>query len=293
MSNTSLTTAQQNMVAEISPLLHRANSLMEKAKSVKVTDERGAANAIALKREITAHRTLVNQARLGITRQIDTVKKAIMDKESEILEPLQIAQDLVGDQVLAYQEEKERQRLAEIKRVDDLVDSVAMHSAYHLKTVAEVEKRYRQIRAAYADMSTDDQDNSAVKVAFTEAGSVLADRKAYLVEQARQEEERKKLDAQAAKQAAKQRRLDEQAAKAKRREAQEDAERQAQADRAEAERTARSQVKTGVRTIIDITITDSNVVPREYCVPDMALIRTAVKAGVAVPGVKVKKIKKL
>ncbi len=296
--NKALATAEQNMVAEISPFQARANELLQRAKGAKVTNEQEAAAAVALKKEITGHRSLVNQTRLGITRQIDTLKKAIIGKEAEVLQPLEDAQAAVGAKVLAYQDKLERERREEQERIDKAVQRVSCGNVYALKTVAEVEAKGEQIKGVYSQMSAADQKDSRIKLAFTESVNKLIDRKTYLVEQARQEAERAELDAKEAKLAAQKRRQDAKDEKQRRQEEQEEIERKADADRRAAELAEKNQVKTGVRTLAELEITNPDLVPREFCSPDLAKVRAALKAHTAgtpfeVPGIKITVTKKL
>lgn len=292
-NNTALATAQENMVAEISPFQARANDLLARAKTAKVTDEKTAAEAVALKKEITAHRTLVNRTRLGITRQIDSLKKAIMGKEAEVLAPLEDAQDAVGGQLLTYQDELERNRREEQERIEKCIQRVSAGNVYGYKTVAEVDSRGEQIKGIYKAMPLADQTDSQIKLAFTEAINKLIDRKTYLVEQAKQEAERAELDAKEAKQAAKQRRLDEKEAKLQRQQEADELARKEADERMAKEQAEKNQVKTGARTVTTIDIINADLVPREYCSPDMSKIRQANHGGATIPGIKVTITKKI
>lgn len=305
--NAALTKAQESMVAEISPFQQKSNALLSEAQAVTVTDEASKAKAVALKKEITAHRTLVKDTRLGITRKIDDLKKAIMNKEDEVLLPLDQAQTAIGQQILDYDEEQERIRQAEIKRVNDLVASVSMGDPYGLKTVEAVDEKVAAFKKVYEAMPEADREHPDVKYAYTLTGNKLADRRAYILEEIEQERVRKEQEAKAKEQSEAQAKIDaekaaneEKARKIKAEQERLEREKQRKADedaaeeaRKKAEKEAKNTVKSGVRTVTKITIDNEDLVPRQYCTPDMTKIREAVKAGVEVPGVTVTTEKKV
>lgn len=304
---TALTKAEESMVAEISPFQQRSNELFDKASRQEVTDEVTLATAVAIKREITGHRTLVKEARLSITRRIDDVKKAIMNKEAEVLLPLDKAQSELGDKILTYQEEQERIRRAEQERVDNQKARVTFSDVYGLKTVEDVDAKGEQIKGIYAKMSDADQKNAEIKLAFTETINRLSDRKAYLIEQEEQRKERERLEAEAAKQSEERAKIEAEKAAAAEKERKIEAEKErlerekqrkadeeaAEKERQERERAEKNQVKAGVRTVTTFEITNPDEVPREYCVPSEPLIRAAIKEGKTVPGVTVSTTKKV
>lgn len=293
--NTTLVKVEENMLAEISPYQLKANDLLERSKDVEVENEQQVAAAVALKKEITAHRSLVQQTRLSITRQIDGLKKAIMGKEAEVLEPLAKAQEAVGSKVLAYREEQERQKRMEEERIGKLVDSVSISESavYRIKTVPEAEEALREIKSNMGRIPKADKYRTVIAVAYNDSYNLLVNRITFLEEQARQEAERKELDKKAAAQAAKERRIKAREDKLRREEEQADLERKAAVERKAEEQAEKNKVKTGARTQTIIEVVNADKVPREYCTPDLSKIRAAVEAGATVPGVFVDKVKKL
>lgn len=305
--NQALTKAEETMVAEISPFQKKSNALYEQALSVEVKDEKSLAAAVALKKEITSHRTFVKDVRLGITRKIDDLKKAIMNKEDEVLLPLDKAQTDVGEKILHYQEEQERIRAAEQARVDTLVNSVSMGDPYGLKTVEAVDTKAAEYKKVHETMAEADRELPDVKLAYTQTVNKLADRRAYILEEIRQAEVRAEQEKKSKEQSEAQAKIDEERAanEAKERKIQDEKDRlerekQRKADeeaaeeaRKKRERDEKNTVKTGVRTVTTIEITNPELVPRQYCVPSESLIREAVKAGVEVPGVTVTTSKKV
>lgn len=298
-----LAVVQEKMVGEISPFLVKSNELKARAESQVVTNEREAAAAVALKKEITGHRKLVQDTRLDITRQFDDVKKAIMNKEAEILLPLDEGQTELGQKILTYQEEQERIAAEERERVEKIVQRVTLtvSDTYRFKTVDEVQDEGERFKKLYSELKPDDQKLPDVKAAFTVSINRLQDRKAYLIEQEEQRIEREKLEKQRKEQSEAQAKIDEEKAANERKSRQIQAEkdrlerekqRKADEEAAEAARKAqekadKNKVKTGARTVTKFEVTDPLLVPREYCEPVDKLIRVAVAEGKTIEGVRV------
>ncbi|MBI5117617.1 hypothetical protein HZA56_14160 [Candidatus Poribacteria bacterium] len=298
-----LAVVQEKMVGEISPFLIKSQDLKARAEAQTVTNEREAAAAVALKKEITGHRKLVQDTRLDITRQFDEVKKAIMTKEAEILLPLDEGQTDLGQKILTYQEEQERIAREERERVEKIVLRVTLSvsDTYRFKTVDEVQDEGERFKKLYGELKTEDQKLPDVKAAFTVSINRLQDRKAYLIEQEEQRIEREKLEAQRKEQSEAQAKIDAEKAANERKARQIEAEkerlerekqRKADEEEAEAARKKReseekNRVKTGARTVTKFEITDPLIVPREYCEPVEKLIRAAIAEGKTVEGVRV------
>lgn len=295
-----LAKTQESMIAEISPFMAQSLDLKAKAEVAEVTNEQQLASAVAVKKQITTHRKLVTDTRLGITRRFDEVKNAIIGKEREILLPLDEAQTVLGDKILTYQEEQERIRREEAARVQKMVERFAV-DVYRYKEVDQVQDEGERLKKLYGELKPEDQKHPDVKVAFTQSINRLADRRAYLIEQEEQRKERERLEAEAAKQseerAAIEREKSKNAEKARKIEADKERlerEKQRKADEEEAEEARKKQeaedkhkVKAGVRTVTKFEVTDATAVPREFCVPSDQLIRAAVAEGREVPGVRV------
>lgn len=298
---------QDSMIAEISPFEATSLELKAKAEAQVVTTDIQLASAVALKKQITAQKTLVTDTRLNITRRFDDVKKAIMTKESEILLPLEEGQTVLSQKMLTYTEEQERIKREEQERVDKMVERFNVPDVYRYKTVDEVQDEGERFKKMYSELKPDDQKNAAVKAAFTVAINRLTDRKDYLAEQAAQAAERARLEAQAAEQSEAQAAIDRDKAanEAKARKIAADKERmeretQRKADEeaaAEAEakrvRDEKHAPKTGARMVTTFEVTEPWLVPREYCEPVDKLIRAAIADGKTVPGVVVKTERKI
>jgi len=294
--------AQSNMIAEISPLQAQSFELRIKAELQEVTNDIQLASAVAIKKQITMHRKLVTDTRLGITRRFDDMKKSIMLKEAEVLLPLDEGQTVLGQKILTYTEEQERIKREEQERVDKVISHFPVPNIYQYKTVNDVQIEGERLKRLYIELNPDDQKIAVVKLAFTLAINRLSDRKDYLIEQVRQAEEATRLEAQRVEQSAAQTKIDaEKAANeamARKIQAEKDHQEREQqrkvdqqaASEAEAERkrVESSQVKTGARTVTTFEITEPDLVPREYCEPVDKLIRAAVTAGKTVPGVATK-----
>lgn len=299
--------AQENMIAEISPFEAQSRELLVKAQTQEVTNEQQLASAVAVKKQITTYRKLVTDTRLSITRRFDDVKKAIMNRESEILLPLDEAQTTLGEKMLTYTEEQDRIKAEEADRVNKMVERFSVPDVYRFKTLDEVQDEGERFKKMYTELKQEDQVNAAVKAAFTVAINRLSDRRDYLQEQAAQEAERQRLAAEAQKQSADRQKIEQEKAaneakarkietekerleREKQRKADEEAAVEAQA-KADAEE--RNRVKTGARTVTSFEVVSPELVPREYCTPNDSLIRAAIKQGISVPGVNVSTEKKI
>lgn len=298
--STALELAQEKMLAAINPFEAESKALLEKAEAQEVTTEQQLSSAVAVKKQITGHRKLITDTRLGITRQFDDVKKQIMNREAEILLPLDKAQSTLGEKMLTYTEEQERIKKAEAERIGSIVNGFSINT-YSLTTPEAVDVKGATLKEKYSELSPEDQKLATIKVALTQAVNALADRKAYLEEKIAQEEEAKRLEAQAAEQSEERSKLEaEKAAVAeKERKIQAEKERlerekQRAADEKAAEeeqerklRDEKNAVKTGARTVMSFEIESPWLVPRKYCEPSDKLIRAAIKEGVEIEGVKV------
>lgn len=300
MQDKSLLKAQEVMIAMLNPFEARSHELLASADLQEVASELQLRSAVAVKKQITSHRKLVNDTRMDITRRFDNVKKAIMNRESQILLPLDKAQANIGEKILTYQEEQERIRVAEAQRVSDLVDSVSIVDVYKFKFPNDVATEGARLKTVYGDMSVDDQKNGDVKLAFTQSVNRLADRKAYLEEEVKQETERSRLAEEAKKQSteraaieaekatidAKERKIAAEKERLEREKQRRLAEEKAEADHHQREYEERIRVKTGARSVLSFEVTNPELVPREYCTPNDTLIRATLKDGKEVPGVK-------
>src|SRR5882757_11437215 len=131
--------AQDNMIAEISPFQATSVELKAKAEAQEVTNEMQLASAVNVKKQITAHRKLVTDTRLGITRRFDDVKRAIMTKEAEILLPLDEGQTALSQKMLTYTEEQERIKREEQERVEKIVARFQVPDVYRYTDVDSVQ----------------------------------------------------------------------------------------------------------------------------------------------------------
>jgi hypothetical protein len=307
MSDQALVKVQESLIAEIAPFEQQSKALKEKALAQVVTNESQLASAVNVKKQITAHRKLVTDTRLGFTRQFDEVKRAVMTKEAEILLPLDEGQTALSQTILTYTEEQDRIKREEAERVEKIVARLTAGDVYRLKTPEDVSEEGARLKKVFSELKPADQDIPAVKVAFTRSVNQLADRRTHLEEQIEQAKQRAELEAKAKEQSAAQAKIDadraaneakarkikadqERMEREKQRKAEEDA---AEEARKKAESDERHRVKTGARTVTNIEITEPWLVPREFCEPSEKLIRAAIKEGATVPGVKVMVEKKV
>lgn len=265
MSGNALQQYVDTQVAEITPYKKKSIDLLNQATSIEVTDAKSAKEAVAVKKQITAHRTEVKNARLDITRQFDSVKSQFIDAERDALEPAEEALENIGGKILDYEAEQERIAQAEQERVDKITEKFNTN-VRAIRTMKAIDERGSELKKIYSGLPLEDQENPIVKLKFTETINELLSRKDDI--------RTAEVDASA------QARID-----AKRRREQEIA--QAEADQA-AKAAAKPAVKTGIRTVTKFNILNPDEVPRSLCVPSDQLIREAIKNGLTeIPGVDV------
>lgn len=292
---------EEKMLKQVSPLEKKSVELLEKANKQNIKDNGSLALAIAVKKEIKAHSTLIKDSRMSLTRPLDDMKKLIMAKEGEVSEPLDKAQTTIKDKILAYEEELERLALEEENRVDRILDSISV-AVWTYETVKAVEARGKEIKAAFGKLSDKDQNDARVKLQFRESIDALTTRKANLEEEARQEAERKrlaklaekqnaaqaKLERQKAAQEAEERRLQAEADRQKRELERQKFEAEALKQRKTEEAISKEKPKSNIATVTEFEIENPFAVDRKYCSPDNVKIRQAIKDGVTeIAGVRI------
>ena len=261
MSN-QLQTYVDSQIAEISPYKVKSNGLLTDAELQDVTDAKSAKEAAVLRKSITAHKKLVADARMDITRQFDDVKKQFIKAEKDVLEPAEEAQELIQGKMLAYEEEEVKRLVAEEERVATITDMFYV-AVDILDSTEEVSHWIADIERVNESLPPDDRELPQVKLAYAEAKNALLQRKDELTLGADTD------DAEVA------------STEADRNDAIEEAEQAAKA-------AAKAEPKVGIKTVTKFEIIDAEAVPRGLCEPSEKLIREAVKKGVAViPGVRI------
>lgn len=255
-------------VAEILPLKKISLEIAERASRVIVTDAATLKVALDIRKEITRHATAVKNARLDITRQFDDVKSQFIAGESDILEPTEKAKTAISEKIMDYEAEQEKIRKTEQDRVDAITAKFATNVRQY-RTLKAIDERGAELKTVFSKLPQEDQDNPAIKLAFTQVVNELLARK----------DEIRTAEVDAAEQAkiAAKRRVDLA---------------QAEAEAARAEKSATSSQKqapkTGLKTVTKFTIVDAGAIPREFCTPSEQLIREAIKNGLAeIPGVSI------
>ena len=261
MSN-QLQTYVDSQIAEISPYKLKSNVLLSDAELQDVTDAKSAKEAAVLRKSITAHKKLVADARMDITRQFDDVKKQFIEAEKDVLEPAEEAQEIIQGKMLAYEEEEAKRREVEEERVADIVAWFGV-GASGLDTPEKVDEQLSLITRGADSLAPADRELPQVKLAYAEAKNILLQIKDELTLGADTD------DAEVA------------STEADRNDAIEEAEQAAKA-------AAKAEPKVGIKTVTKFEIIDAEAVPRGLCEPSEKLIREAVKKGVAViPGVRI------
>jgi actin-related protein len=297
---------EQKQVAVISKLQARSDELKLIATKTIVKNDDTLKEANQLIKDINAHKKDVNTKRLELTQPLNNVVSQLIAKEKEVLLPLDEAKTELSDKIIDYSAEVERKRLAEIERIDTIVNKIYEYGDLS-DTIEHINLSGKSLKEYFAKLPEVDQNNPTIKVAFMTTVGKLSDRKTAIEAEERAEQERirqaaeqKKLDEMAAKQSEEENRL------AAERKANDDAkreleeqklqmerdkkemERQKEIQLAEAEQLRRDKVlakitasrpKTNQVTSTKFTITDENMVDRLLCSPDDKKIREAIKAG--------------
>lgn len=307
MTDSTLQPFEEKMLKQVSPLEKKSVELLAKATKQSIKDNGSLALAIAVKKEIKAHSTLIKDSRMSLTRPLDDMKKLIMAKEGEVTAPLDKAQDLIKGKILNYEEELERIALAEQQRVAAIIEDLTV-SVYMLDTPSGVDKQGAYLKKTFSELSESDQNNADIKLQLRQSVDALTTRKDNLEEEARQEAERKRLAKLAEKQNAAQAKLERQKAaqEAEERRLQAEADRQKrelerQAFEAEALEQRKTEAavskekpKANIATITEFEIENPFAVDRKYCSPDNVKIRQAIKDGaIEISGVRIFQTKKV
>jgi len=251
-------------LVQLTPIEQKSIELKAQADKTNVDDDASLADAVKLRKEITSHITGTAKLRLDITRPLDNVKAQFIEGERRVLEQAEVAKTELGKKIMTYEEEKAERARKEAARIDQIITNFSVAAALQTKKITPIDERGKELKAFYGELPEADQENPRVKLAFTQAINELLETRAIL--------SKAQVDAdQAAR--------DKAFRKAK--------EIEATAAVQSETKKAVAAPKTGVRMRQVITVTDALMVPREYCEPNMALIRSAIEAGVTIPGVTV------
>jgi type IV secretory pathway VirB10-like protein len=284
---------EDKVIGKLAPFEETSVMLRTKAGAVEVSDDDGLRQAVAIKKEISLHAKLIEDSRKAFTRPMDEVKKIFINRESELLQPLNEAKTELSEKILNYEEEVERKRQAEEHRINNILQEFSV-DVYRLKTPEEVDETVKTIEASYKALEAADAKITKVELAYQQAISGLRRRKEYLLEEIRQAAERDRLAKEAEKQSAERQEIEAEKAKnaekerkiaAERQRLEEEKERkrleeeQEKLDAAE-KKAEKSRPKANIATVTEFIINDPDLVPRALCTPDGAKIRQAIKDGI-------------
>lgn len=296
---------QTTELEKLSPFQIEAQNYLEIINNVEVTDIDSLKKATELKKQVTSFLSNAETTRKSITDPIEQLKKSLIARANEVLSPAVEAKANITAKIVAYQEEQERIRQAEIERVNKIkqVFLVAQVKA----TLEENQEMKAKISTYYNSLSGTDQDNPEIKEACQSLLEKVNQHILFLIEQKAQEEEQarlaklsQELDAEKAKielekieqekkqreLQAEERRLKDQAIRA-----------EIEAEKLEAEKQAKKLAnqapKAGIRTYWKFEVINPQEVPREYCSPSDVLINQAIKNGITeIKGLKIYQEKK-
>lgn len=250
-------------VAAISPFKVKSLELQQKAANVIITDTKTAKEAVAVKKEITSHKTSVKNARLDVTRRFDDIKDQFIAAEKDVLKPAEEAQANITQKIFDFEAEQERIRLVEEQRLQAITLQFDTN-VRAIRSMKGVTERGAEVKDIFGKLPKKDQENPIVKLAFTETINSLLSRKDELRTAEVDEAEQAHIEAKRAR--------DQEVA-------------QAEADQL-VKVAARSRPKTGVKIVKKFVIINPDLVPRNMCVPSDQLIRQQINSGATeIPGV--------
>ncbi len=244
----------ETQVATISPFKVKSEALKKDVEALVLDSPEAVENAKKLRKEIIAHENLVEGERKAITGQFDAVTKSLITLQRDVLAAAVEAKAELGKKVIAYEDELEKQAIAEKQRVQKILeafvnnDGVSIGQIRSLKDLAAYEEK---IEGRVTNMKPE-------HAAMPQMISMIADIRTAIAER------RDTI-----------RRIDQESNEAK----QNDLQRQADQARAAKEAKAAEKavapavVKTGSRTRMTFQIVNPDQVPRELCVPSEKLIR--------------------
>jgi hypothetical protein len=264
---TDLVQFEEKQLAEIAPLLATSNQLHGVSRNIIIQDDATLKEANILKKDINAHSKKVKDLRLELTRPLDAVTKALIAKEREITEPLELGKALLSGKIIAYEEQLEIERQREEKRIDDIIYRVEVLYKPGM-TPNQVEAGKKAAKNLIEELGADG-NIPRVKLALINLSNAFAERIRDLdIEDARLK--KRKLEDEQSKIDDERRRLE---ADKQRQEAEKA---QLEIDKAEA-KAERDRPKSNIVETTEFEILDPDKVPRQLCSPDDRKIREFVK----------------
>jgi septal ring factor EnvC (AmiA/AmiB activator) len=291
---------QTTELQKLSPFEIEAKNYLDIISNIEVKDITSLREATELKKQVTSFLSGAEKTRKSITDPIEQLKKSLIARANEVLAPAVEAKASITAKIVAYQEEQERIRQAEIDRVNKIkqVFLVAQVKA----TLEENQEMKVKISTYYNNLAEADQENPEIKEACQSLLEKVNQQIIFLIEKKAQEEEQarlaklaQELDQEKAKielekieqekkqreLQAEERRLKDQAIRAEIEAEKLEAEKQAK-------RIANQAPKAGIRTYWKFEVVNSQEVPREYCSPSNVLINQAIKNGITeIKGLKI------
>lgn len=253
---------EKTTLATISPLQIVSNELHDRAEQQKIETDTDLKAANEVKKDINTHSKQVKDLRLALTRPADDFKERMIAKENEILAPLKTAKDTLGKKIMAYEDEQERKRVAEERRVDALVAQVS--ALYKPGMTANQVEAGKVAAKKLRDELGDDARVPRVTLAFVTLSNNFIQRTQDIqIEEQRAKKQKLQDDQQ---------KIDAENARIKADEERQAAElAQQEANKAAARATA-ARPKSNIREYVEYEITDPDQVPRELCSPDSVKI---------------------
>ncbi len=183
-------TLPPHLVALSPEIAEHAAGLVASAKSIAITDVASLEQAEALLRQIAETGKNIHEGRMVVTRQIDSLKSALIDAAEKATIPLTDAKKDLSANVMAYRRELEKQQALAEKKARE--EAEARAQAERVRLEAERQAKIAAQRAAYeAEKAAAEAERQRLEV---ERQAVIAARNAaHAAEVAAAEAQRKML----------------------------------------------------------------------------------------------------
>lgn len=289
---------QINFVEAISKFKQDTDFYIKESSGLTITDDLTYRQAVKAKKEITSYINQVAKDKTVYTKPYRDAIQSFYDTVEATIEPLKFNKANLTNNILNYETELEKQRLAEEKRINDLATGFVLAINKIPNTIKECEEVLEKTNNYFKSLNTQDQKNPNILESANNLFLAITDKIKFLENKVEQEKREAELKVITDKQELEKKQIEiEKNEIEKQRLAnieemnkkaiQEEIDRQKQIYLNNEKANQDLAPKTGIRTYTKFRIIDPLKVPRKYCVPSDSLINEAKKQGITeIPGVK-------
>lgn len=281
---------KENLLDRITPFEARWHELVAKVNSLEINDAMDTTAVRLVMKEAQSLSWEVEDIRKYIVAPFNKQVKVINSIAKRILEPIEEAKQIAKNKIVAREEEQERLRRAEQLKISQICSAVR-----NSKTKEELDEKISKIEENWYIGNADVLLAVNEMIRKFEEEAILAEEKRLRDIEAKrladiketQNAEAAMLEEKRIALAQKKRELESQQKATENIELQNSlmAEKREQAEMMTMDK--KLNTTKGLRKTMDFEILDATLVPREYCCPDEALIREAIKNQVTIPGVRI------